>query len=568
MRRHRGIRRVLNLRLIILPVIAAMAMAVGAFAPAAMHPPSPRAAQAGGSVKPSKVGLLDCNGHSPIQRLAKIGLQCLDPRGPDGGRLIDNGHYVGHDEPSIRFISGRPGSGENFTMTETLPRDPAAAPTVSKPGSDVTHYFELSVAPWFSMDVCDPNSAPLTPCKPGSDANAPKGNYPGAGAGFVELQFYPPGFAPEADNISCNNTSWCSALNIDSLECTGNGSGPCNNNCVEPINFALIQTNGVPAGPPGPNTANIATFTPNKHTLLMNPGDKITVRMFNAKIPGGNALEVVETDHTTGQQGFMIASKANGFMNTNPFTCATKPFNFAPEYNTARAANVIPWGIGPYMINDEDEIGHFEPCTKVTGKGTEQVFNLKDPIFNNCSGPYEKPVDSSKSFEPTDAPCFQKNDTHSSLGTSGAKGSPNEVTGCDNFFSGGDLDFDGTSYRHDWPDSTKVSSANHFPTPFLQSPPSTRGGERYASIQFMTDVSASEVNTSCNLTTGTGCVLPPKGPGHFYPFWTQAKVGGSCVWEFGEMTNGNTFGAIKQYGSVAPGTIGAFVGKIMANPNC
>ena len=37
-------------------------------------------------------------------------------------------------------------------------------------------------------------------------------------------------------------------------------------------------------------------------------------------------------------------------------------------------------------------------------------------------------------------------------------------------------------------------------------------------------------------------MLPPKGPGHFYPYLTLAKVGGQCVWEFGNMTNGNTFG--------------------------
>jgi hypothetical protein len=129
-----------------------------------------------------------------------------------------------------------------------------------------------------------PQSAPLTPCTPGSDANAPHGNYPGGGAAFVELQFYPPGFAPFIDSISCDNSHWCSALTIDSLECTGNGSGPCNANCMEPENFAFIQTNGEPAGPPSPQLSNVATSTPNSHTLLMNPGDKIRVRMFNAKI--------------------------------------------------------------------------------------------------------------------------------------------------------------------------------------------------------------------------------------------------------------------------------------------
>ena len=67
------------------------------------------------------------------------------------------------------------------------------------PGRDVTHWFELSVAPWISTTVCDPDSAPLLPCTPRSDGNAPRGKYLGGGAGFVELQFYPPGFAPFAD---------------------------------------------------------------------------------------------------------------------------------------------------------------------------------------------------------------------------------------------------------------------------------------------------------------------------------------------------------------------------------
>jgi hypothetical protein len=72
----------------------------------------------------------------------------------------------------------------------------------------------------------------------------------------------------------------------------------------------------------------------------------------------------------------------------------------------------------------------------------------------------------------------------------------------------------------------------------------------------------------CNLVTGKGCVLPPKGPGHFYPYWTLAKVGGTCVWEFGNMPNGATFGRDKQYGKVGPGTIGAFAGPIRRNPSC
>ncbi len=204
----------------------------------------------------------------------------------------------------MRFVSNRRGSGSNFSITENLPRDPVALPTVKTPGKDVTHWFELTIAPWFSTTVCDPNSAPLLPCTPRSDENAPHGRYLGGGQGFVELQFYPPGFAPFEDATSCDDTHWCSALNIDSLECQGNGSGNCNPNCIEPVNFAYVQTNGVPTGPPSPQKGDLATFTPNSHTLLMNPGDKITVHMWDAKIPGGHALEVRETDHHHGQERF------------------------------------------------------------------------------------------------------------------------------------------------------------------------------------------------------------------------------------------------------------------------
>jgi hypothetical protein len=516
------------------------------------------------AVAPHARGGLDCNGLSPIQHPVKQGLPCLDPHGPGNSRFEDNGHYIGHDEPSVRFISNQPGSGNNVTFNERLPVEPAKLPTVRHPGTDVTHSFELTVAPWFSTTVCDPHSAPLLPCTAQSDGNAPSGSYPGAGAAFVELQFYPPGFAPFADNISCDNSHWCSALNIDSLECQGNGMAPntCNNQCVEPVNFAFVQTNGVPPGPPSPQLTNLATFTPNRHTLRMNPGDRITVRMFNAKIPGGHALEVREADLSTGQSGFMIASGANGFMHTNPFTCAGQRFNFQPEYNTARAQNVIPWGFGPYMINDQFEVGHFEPCRSVSGKATISLAkHVTDTYYNHCIGPYEPARDTAKAgLEPNDAPCYKFGDRHGGLAA------PNLVTGCPVFFNAiGDLDYDGTSYRADWPTSVQP---NRYPSSFLQQQPTTVGGHQYPAIQFVTDASATELNTNCNTVTGAGCVLPPKGPGHFYPFWTQAKVGGSCVWEFGNMRNGNTFGQDAQYGSVTPDSMGAFVGPVRPNPNC
>jgi len=152
------------------------------------------------SVAPRAMGGLDCNGKSPIQVGVKKTPLCMDIRGV-GERFEDNGTYIGHDEPSVRFISNAKGSGYDVTWREKLAIDPNAAPTVHGPLQDVTHFFELSVAPWFGMALCDPNSYPLTPCKPRSDSNAPSSTSPGGGSGFLELQFYPPGF--EIGRASC-----------------------------------------------------------------------------------------------------------------------------------------------------------------------------------------------------------------------------------------------------------------------------------------------------------------------------------------------------------------------------
>ena len=114
------------------------------------------------------------------------------------------------------------------------------------------------------MALCDPNSYPLTPCTPESDSNAPTchvatctSNH-GGGSAFMEMQFYPPGEPPFIDSLSCDDTHWCAALTIDSLECTA-GLAYCNTNCEEPANFAFIQRNGVPTGPPSPQDADAAT---------------------------------------------------------------------------------------------------------------------------------------------------------------------------------------------------------------------------------------------------------------------------------------------------------------------
>ena len=571
-----------------LPAAIAMATAMSVAYLAA--PAASVTARAGFDLQPSHVaGNLDCNGFSKIQRTILRPTACTDIRGGPGnnaniwgGRFYDTGHYVGHDEPDMTFFSTHKGSGNTVNWTETLPKDPTALPTVTTPGKDVTHNFELTVAPWFGMDLCDGTSYPQLPCTPNSDKNAPKcfgpkcaqATYPGGGSAFLEMQFYPPGDAPFIDSVSCNNSSWCASLHINELMCTFNFVS-CNANCEETTNFAFVQRNGTPTGPPSPQLADNATAVPNGQTLLMNPGDKLKVRIWDAAapavptlgIPKGHALEVKIVDVTTGQTGYMQASAANGFAQTDMSNCSGRYFNYEPEYSTSRPKNVVPWAALQANISTEFEIGHFTPCTSVTGSAGSGAGGAGDPVGTTCVGPYEATSDTSGVEHGNEAPCFTKGDTHGTLASD-----PNQVAGCLNFSDNGDIDFDGTSYWPGWPTSGTINQAtSKTPSSFLQSMP-TSSGRQYSSFLFQTDTALSEANCTAS---GSGCSIPPSGPevdhpGHtaFFPFWSLVSKSGTCTIEFGNVTSGvNTFGRDKQYGKVQIAKLGypEFVGNTHKN---
>ena len=195
-----------------------------------------------------------------------------------------------------------------------------------------TQSFENFAAFWLSMALCDPQSFPKGACSPDSDQNVPAT----AGSALLELQFYPPGFYPLISHISCDAMHWCAALNIDSLAVTSNGQ--VNPNCAEPVNFAFIEKNGIPTGPPRPATATPLTLTPNAQTLLMSQGDRVRLTI---KDTSDGLLTRIE-DLTTGQTGFVVASSANEFQNADPDSCAPSSFGFHPEYDTAKFGNFVP----------------------------------------------------------------------------------------------------------------------------------------------------------------------------------------------------------------------------------
>jgi hypothetical protein len=516
-------------------------------------------------------GELDCNGHSPVQTPLRD-FNCTDIRGfagPGnanmwGGRFYDNGIYIGHDEPDTTFLSPKPGSGGNVSWNLTLGTDPAAAPTGTSPGNDVSHWFELTPAPWLSMALCDGNSYPLTPCNPNSDSNAPHGAYIGGGSAFMEMQFYPPGNAPWVDSESCDNTHWCAALTIDSLECSL-GFVQCNTNCEEPVNFSFIQRNGEPTGPPSPQLSDLASSVPNKETLMMNPGDRVSVHMYDAPVPGAGgakAFKVVIRDLTTGQTGYMQASAKNGFQNTSIVDCTGTPFNFEPEYSTASVGNYIPWAALQTDVSTEFETGHFEPCTSLSNPYTNPIDKGdKGGTYQTCAkGPYES--GGSEGPETSDANCYMKGDVHTGYDGGTSKTPPNEITGCqDNWFQNGDLDFDGSPYWTEWPTGAKATAK--LPGSFVESLP-VSAKTAYKRLFFQTDLDLSE--STCN-PTGR-CSVPPAGPGHFYPYWSEVNKGGTCTLEFGNVSAGvDTFGKDAQYGTPQWSTLGypEVMGNIMDN---
>jgi hypothetical protein len=96
-----------------------------------------QAASAG--IRPNATGELDCNGFSKLQKTLKPTLPCTDPRTNHTQRFEHNGQYIGHDEPMVRFVSNKAGTGNDSIWTRT-----GRSTATLTSGSDGSHRLTAS----------------------------------------------------------------------------------------------------------------------------------------------------------------------------------------------------------------------------------------------------------------------------------------------------------------------------------------------------------------------------------------------------------------------------------------
>jgi hypothetical protein len=474
------------------------------------------------------------------------------------------GHYVGHDEPSVLFYSNQPGSGNHMQYNVTLPTEPAL------PFSDSKGYtLETAPALWFGMAMCDTQSYPesSSTCTPDSDSNIvnPANTKHAPGVAFMELQFYPPGFAPQFAGFSCDATKWCVAMTIDSLSenpftgttlnptCTAKIGGS-----IEYVNFAYLTLSGTPIGPPNPLQFQfIGSGNPHSSsdTFFMNQGDNVSVSLGDT----AHGLSAIVHDNTNPDPatntGSMVASAANHFgqikFQPSGNSCQEINYDFHPMYSTSTPQTRVLWAAHSYNVAMDAETGHFDFCSSI------------DANTDSCNGtegiPSDQETAEGLSSTSDDFGCFS--DTQNA-NTNYVAPAGQDAAYC---VGSNDPGFDGTSDNHYWPNNTANNA-----TPFLFSSPHTGANYTNAYPQAALEadlprIEASDYGGSCDRTTGSGCTNPPTtddgASATFYPYFSTVGAGSGCKWGAGELGSDPTgMNSSAQFGPLYFTTYWAFGG--------
>ena len=382
------------------------------------------------------------------------------------------------------------------------------------------------------MAMCESESYPNpgTPCTPDSDANikaSPDSNSPDwvgnhAGAGFMELQFYPPGWVPRGRGLSCDATRWCAAMTVFGLSI---GQTRANNeDCLERAgeewaDYAFITTDGIPQVPPDPLSATQTTYTPDPaKVLFMDAGDALNIGIHDSA--AGLVIQI--DDLTAGTSGSMTASVANGFAHPlfqpDATTCTEEPYAFHPMYSTSSETTNVPWAVHSYNVSFSDEIGHFQRCLVPERTGA----------YCRVPGRGQAPMSENECYRAAESLLVR-------------------IGGC----RGEDLGFDGSSYLPGWSGASADVSVDrqlHSESFNVTSP--LTDGQNYPRMAFESNLPGIEHQFYGCADDGTGCLNPPPGA-QFYPIYSTHGDGtGACAWQEG--------------GNHIPGTTNTFGGNSTA----
>ena len=212
-------------------------------------------------------------------------------------------YCYGHDEPTVSYLSGAPGSGRNASFQITLPSS-----------NGIYSQGDFYATIWFGGTVYDPLSL---------DQQA-----------FLEFQFYP---APPT----------YTGANSGSQDCLGNGgfneawTSGTNDWFACAIVWEVYQSTEQDAA----NAAPLDLYGSTDAILVMHSGDHLFVNYTGVAQTEPWRLNVLDT--TAGENGSIALENS------------TRHEGLGPYYATAGVGNILQWGAsGPGAIAFAYEIGH------------------------------------------------------------------------------------------------------------------------------------------------------------------------------------------------------------------
>ncbi len=375
------------------------------------------------------------------------------------------------------------------------------------------------------------------PCTPESDSNAPtlltaincsRTATQGGGSAFMEMQLYPPGNPPVRRQRELRRHALVRGAHHRQPRVHQRAS----RHAIRLRGAGQLRLH--PEQRRADRSARTAGrgprhLMPNNQTLLMNPGDTITIHMSDAPAPGGgNAFEVVIDDLTHAHR---------------PASCR-RPRPTA-SMNTSisqlrRHAVQLPAGVQrPRPSRQHHPVGR--ACRPTSAPSSRPATSRPAPrsatrsaptrstrptpaaTYNECVGPVRErgPAGQHDGRDRRRDVLLRRGHPSGLRRPRHVARSPTMITGCqDNFFQNGDLDFDGTPYWTEWPTGLRPTI---YPVQLPRTVPD-HGGQAVPAVLLPDRHRAERVALLCTpeqTHPGPAAPVPPQGPGGFYPYWTQ-----------------------------------------------